>query len=420
VIVLCVRTWLVVSLVVVAACDSSSDPPPESVFPQENRFGRSIGGIVYSDSEPASFATVHIDKNANSGSDDDFNPGSDSMVYTTDDQGVYRFVTAPFRYDMTILHGSDVVVLRDFFGRYPWPQIGGTEPPKGFVVNVSPTLDPPLPSGMAASFFASGDDAATLSGDLASGLSLGIRHFATAAVGDGDSTAILYAVVYPEGGSIANATAYGRVPLFVQADRAAVVIVPVASVSDSANVAFEVSAPPGFLVEPIQISVDFGVRTISMPAATLAQDEQLHVALIPFARWIVQATATSAANAAVVTRSGLIAFDTSYPLTQITLPPPPVPISFANGVIEGDGIGVREHLLEPLDGQGQTLRILTLDRYSSLADPTLFQLPAPVGRYRWTMTNWPFVTQMEAMGGPDGRVNSPSATAASTEIVVAP
>jgi hypothetical protein len=345
------------------------------------------------------------------------------MLYTADDQGVYRFVTAPFRYDMTILHGSDVVVLRDFFGRNPWPQIGGTEPPKGFVVNVSPTLEPPLPSGMAASFFASGDDVATLSGDLASGLLLGIRHFATAAVEGGDSTAILYAVIYPEGGSLANATAYGRVPLFVQADRDAVVTLPITQFSESmgvANVAFEVSAPPGFLVEPIQISVDFGVRTISIPVVTLAQDEQLHIALIPSARWMAQATATSATNAAVVTRSGLIAFDTSYPLTQITLPPPPVPISFANGVLEGDGVGMREHLVEPLDGQGQTLRILTLDRSSPLADPTLFQLPAPAGRYRWTMTNWPFVKQMEAMGGPDGRINSPSATAAPREIVVTP
>ncbi|AKU93550.1 hypothetical protein AKJ09_00214 [Labilithrix luteola] len=442
-------TTALAALGLVAACDRSDTTHSRSTFGTEDNRSRSLGGHVFSEIEPVPDAVVRLTSNSNDGADALFEqqiPLAD-RTFVTDPFGFYAFNAGPSIYDLTIRNdhlaglscgaapctaARELVAFRGVQSRYFEPQIGGGMVPQAFVAPLQVAFDPPLDDDSAVTFFAFGDDVASLRTEGRT-VELGLRRFETSPRPNdtlNTTTATLHAVVYPKNAGILAATAFGHANLLVRADQANSVVISLTQLSTvtppTAPNSFSVFAPSGFTIQRLELWVDFGNRTISQLVATPLPNEVVQIPVIWYSWWRVRARAT---RGAIVSESELRIFDILKPVPTLTVPDAPVPVTVEGLTVTGDGEGMREHVFVPVDPGGTILSVLTTDRTTTLPNPQDFGLPAAAGRYTWTMRQWPQATRFENFVEPDGgvelgfngrdaRVNFPSSMAAPVEVVL--
>lgn len=433
----------------VVGCDRNDTSHSRSTFAAEQNRSRSMSGHVFSELEPVPDAVIRLTSNADAGADGLFDQQISlaDRTFVTDPFGFYAFNAGPSTYDLTIRNDHldglscgaapcaalhEVVALRGLQSRYFEPQIGGGMVPQAFVAPLQVALDPPLDDDSAVTFFAFGDDVASLRADGRT-VELGLRRFETAPRANdplNTTTATLHAVVHSKSGGILAATAFGHANLLVRAGQPNSVVIntmPLSSVPQPfAPNAFSVYAPSGFTIQRLEVWVDFGNRSMAQLVATPLPNEVVQIPVIWYSWWRVRARAT---RGEIVSESELRVVDILKPSATLTVPDAPVPEGVAGNMVSGDGEGMREHVFVPVDAGGTTLRVLTTDRTTTLPDPTEFGLPAATGRYTWTMRHWPAATRFENFVEPDGgvdlgfngrdaRVNFPSSIAAPVEVVL--
>ncbi len=388
------------------ACDSSGEEVAPSEFPDEQPvFGRQLQGRVLRGAATVRGAVVHVAPAPVFGTDSTLDPTSGAFLTTTDDSGRYRVLNGPFAYDLSVRKDREIATFRGLMGRLFDVPLGAEEPAEGFrSVVVASTVPPPTP-GNAVAFFVAGPDARSLSGS-ANPHVVTFRRF--------ESVVTLLAVEYPLRDGPAIAVREGRVDIRVTngGTVGAVVLTDPISSDRAREIALVVNAPPGFSTLPLDVVMDFGVRTASRPVARIAAGTPLRMTIVKDARYFVRAVAE---ERGALLDSGLLSFD-PWPTpgqVKIELPRLAVDTSFdgASG-FAAIGAGVVEHVLVPFAADGSALRVATHDRTTMLPDATRVGAPRASGRYAWTVQHFPTLKRTDNLAGEDVRMFTPVATTA--------
>jgi hypothetical protein len=201
---------------------------------------------------------------------------------------------------------------------------------------------------------------------------------------------------------------------------------------------FEATPPPGFALQPLEVEMDLGLRTSTIPVTRIAPGEPLDISIVAGARYTVHGRAVQADGA--VSDSGRFIFNSYDGKIPLTLPGPisaEAPIDDdaiatgkasntlgpttldAGGVLAARiGKGVIEHVLAPESGVGPVIRVVTASRATTLPDATVFGLAQPSGRHLWTFQHFPTLPRVDFLAGEDGRLTSPSWMSAPRVLVV--
>ena len=434
------RLWaisFVAAALACAACDSGEEVTPESTFPSEVPESRTLVGRVLAGTEPVPGALVRVDVSPGFSSDAKLNASAASArmgwlsrTDTTNAGGSYRFGLAPISHDLSIRAGSELVVFRALSVRAFDVPLATEATPSGFAAGLVPTTDPPTKPGNAVAYFVSGADARSLSAPGPGTRVVRFRRF--------ESTVTLHAVEYVATRGLAAAVAEGRREVLVRDGALVTPVVPMTLVPTTLKVMFDATPPPGFTVEPIEVEMDLGLRTSAASVTRIAPGVPLDLAIVTGARYAVRARATQADGA--MSDSGRFVFNASDGKIPLLLPSPisaeapidddaiatgkasntvgPTPLDAGGELAARLGKGVVEHLLRPASGDGVLIRVVTSSRSTVLPDATAFGLPAPTGRYLWTLQHFPTLPRTDFLGGEDGRISPPSWTSAPRVLVL--
>ena len=416
------------------ACDSAEEPLPASTF--TDPFPNELVGHVHAGTEPVAGALIRVDPSQGFPADPRLLAAAESdprlaRTTTTDAAGAYRIQFAPFVYDLSLTHDRDLYVFHDLVPRGFDPSFAVDAPVKGFKARVLPVTNPPARAGNATAYFVSGDAARAIVPvtDASGAFDATFRHF--------DSTITLHAIEYVAAAGPAAAVAEGKVDVHV---RDGVVVTPVLAmtlITLTGAATFEVTPPPGYLLEPIAMEMDFGLRTsaVPMPLTHVVPGHTLSFAVATDARYFVRARAT---QGGAVSDSGRF-FINPFAGNALTLPPPvsseapiddqaipmgegttPAPGELATGGTLAARLtkGIVEHALLPESGTGTTVHVVTGERATTLPDASALGLVPPTGRYLWTVQSFPTLSFTDRLNGEDGRVNPPSWKSAPRLIVV--
>lgn len=423
----CVATCLV-------ACESEEpDPTPLSRFAGEDPFSRLIVGRVSQGLEPVEGALVQVDPSSALASD----LATSAVVpfarnASTDASGFYRILFAPFIYDLSIRRERELFVFRSVAVRYYEPSLGSDEPVSGYRARLIPTTSPPPAVGNAVAYFVSGPDARAMSRDAGS-LEVAFRRF--------DTTVTLHAIEYVANDGLVNAVSQGKVDVRVGEGLAASPQVVMTPIAGKPVMTFEAVPPAGYALAPLEVFVDFGLRSTALPVARVTAGAPLTIGVAFEARYSVRARATVIANgAAAVSDSGETYFNAFGTTLKLVLPPPisaeapvdddaapggPAASTLTPAFLDPGGVlsarferGTLEHVLTPLSGDASTIRIVTAARETTLPDATRFGLPRPTGRYTWTTRHFATLPFVDRLSGDSARTISPTWTSAPRPIVL--
>jgi hypothetical protein len=421
-------TYLV-GLVTVAACDSGGDEvTPPSTFAAEDAFARRVTGRVLRGSEPVEGALVQVDPSPGFLTDAQLDTHPLARSTATDAAGRFRVQFAPLRYDLYSRHDRDVLVVRDVTARGFDLQLGDDLPVRGYEARIVPSTSRPPAPGNALAFFVSGGEARTIRpATTASDGSLEIvfRRFET--------TIKLHVLEYVADLGIASAVAQGSSDVLVRAGAVASTIVPLTPVDESAEMTFETAAPAGYVVAPIDVVVDFGLRSSASVVARVMPGTPVKLKLLP-GRYFARARATGDGASS---DSGLVGFDPKGGRATLLLPPPlsveapiddalPPPTALPTLDVGGAlaariSEGMVEHVLQPADPSqrdGATVRIATTSRVATFPDVTRLGLVRPTGRYLWTMEHFPALASTDKLSGEDGRAFTRSSRSVSRVLLL--
>jgi hypothetical protein len=420
--------------VVAAACDSGPEVTPESTFAAEVPESRNLIGRVLAGTESVPGALVRVDVSPGFATDTDLDARSRDVPLlprtdTTNGAGAYRFGFAPISHDLSIRAGRELFVVRALGVRVYDAPLGVEAAPTGFAARMVPTTSPPTKAGNTVVYFVSGKDARTLTSDAGT-QEVRFRTF--------ESTVTLHALEYVASIGPTAAVAHGQVDVLVRDGLTVTPSVPMELLPATAKPVFEAVPPPGYAVEPLEVEIDFGLRTSAVPIARVAAGVPLEMVIVLGARYAVRGRARSAEGA--VSDSGRLLFDPFLPKTTLTLPGPisaEAPIdddAIATGTatnslgpttLDANGAlaaklskGVVEHVLTPESGGGPVIRVVTSSRSTAVPDATAFGLPRPVGRHAWTFQHFPTLPRVDDLAGEDGRVNPASWTSAPRLLVI--
>ena len=418
------------------ACDTPEPGRPASTFPDPFPNASDLVGHVRDGTEPVAGALVRVDPSAAFPVDPRLLAAADNdprlvRTTTTDAAGAYRFQFAPFVYDLSLTHDRDLYVFHDLVTRAFDPPFAVDAPVTGFRARVVPTTNPPPRAGNATAYFVSGDDARAIVPvtDASGALDATFRHF--------DSTITLHAIEYVAAAGPAAAVAEGKIDLRV---RDGVVVTPVLAmtlITLMGAATFEVTPPSGYVLEPLAMEMDFGLRTsaVPLPLTHIVPGQTLSFLVATNARYFVRARAT---QGGAVSDSGRFYLN-PFGANALTLPPPvsseapiddqvipmgegtrPVPAELAAGGTLAARLtkGIVEHALLPESGAGTTVHVVTGERATTLPDATALGLAPPTGRYLWTLQSFPTLSFTDRLTGEDGRVSPPSWKSAPRVIVV--
>ncbi len=300
-------------------------------------------------------------------------------------------------------------------------------PVRGFRATLVPTIEPPPKAGNAVAFFVSGPAARTLREATTSGSrEVVFRQF--------ESTVTLHAVEYIAMRGPAAAVAEGRVEVRVRDGSVVPAVVPMTHVPTMLKVVFDATPPPEHTLAPLDLEMDLGVRTSTLPVTRIDRGVPLDLAIVTGANYYVRARAT---RGAAVSDSGRVLVDPALGTISLVMPAPisseaPIddgapatgapsspPVLDAGGVLAARfANGVVEHVLAPESGDGPIVRVLTSSRATTLPDATTMGLPRPTGRYLWTVRAFPLLPHIDNLSGQDARVKTASWTSAPKVIVV--
>ncbi len=430
--------WIHVALAsaVLIACDSGPDVTPVSTFPEPTPASREIVGHVRAGTEPVAGALVRVDPSpgfpvdprvlATAATDPRF-----TQTMTTAASGAYLFQFAPLVYDLSVANGRDLYVIHELEARSFDPALATEAPVTGFKARVLPSTSPPPPTGNATIYFVSGTDARAL--DPVAGapgaLQATFRQFA--------STITLHAIEYVAASGPSAAVAEGKIDIAVSSGGVVSPVVTMTPVTAVANATFSATPPPGYVLDPLEMEMDLGIRTdaVPLPLTHIVLGQVLHFGVATDARYFVHARARRGGAVSDSGRFRVNPFDQN----ALLLPPPvsteapiddsapPVgegttqspPVLAVGGTLSVRiSTGIVEHALLPQSGTGTTFHILTGNWTATLPDATVLGLPPPRGIYDWTVQSFPTVPFTERLGGEDGRVTPPSWTSAPHVVVI--
>lgn len=389
----------------VSACDSYGPGAPYAEFVNDDEpLARQIAGRIHRG--PALAEGVVVRRNASPTTDEakTFIAGE---AVVTDAFGFYQFPQAPGRYDLSIRKDHEIVVYRDLLFRYVEPSFPDDAAPRAWSAELALTVEPPPAAGRQLSFFASGQDVASVTGDRASGLRLAIRQFSLPGV-KGSPPPTLHVVEHPAGKSVAAATAYGKVELVVSAGKvtpATVRLEPVAPATSAGVI--DVEAPAGFVAPEVEVTMHFGIRSQAHVVGRIAAGGSLAVAKVPNAIYVVHARAS---REGALSDSGLIGWDPWASRSVLELPEPPALEGAEAGVFTARGTGPREHAFTSTTG-ADVVRVVTGARAVAASELARVAAAPPPGKYTWRVRHWPALSIPESLGGPDARVTVPWAEA---------
>ncbi|MDB5217243.1 MAG: hypothetical protein JWO86_5170, partial [Myxococcaceae bacterium] len=404
-----------------------TDPPPNAL---------DIVGHVHIGTERVAAALVRVDPSPGATVDplllaaSETNPKFARTV-TADAAGAYRLPFNPPVYDLSITHDRDVSVFRHVQSRAFDPLVAGEPPVTGFRARVLPSTNPPAPAGHATAYIVSGDEARTIAAvaGTSGAFDAVFRHF--------DATITLHAIEYVAAQGPGAAVAEGKLDVHV---RDGVVVAPIITMTPITLVSkatFEVTPPSGYVLAPLVLEMDFGVRTsaVPLPLTRVVPGETLKFAVATDARYFVHARAT---QGGAVSDSGRF-FINPFDRNALTLPPPvsseaPIddqatamdagttatpPVLALGGTLSARLTkGIVEHALLPENGTGTIVHVVTGDRATTLPDASALVLPPPSGRYLWTIQSFPTLPFTDRLNFEDGRVSPPSWTSAPRVLVV--
>jgi hypothetical protein len=399
------RQAFLACILVLAACDSSDDGNPYAEFIVREPLSREIAGRARRGANLVSGAVVRVQPAPTSAEFAAFDQSGVPPV-VTDSFGFYRFTKAPGWYDLSFRTGREVVVFRDLIFRYVEPSIGEDGPPPAWTGKLVVTVDPPPAADRELSFFVSGEDVVGVTGDLRAGLSVAMRQY-TLPGARGPNGPALHVVEHEAGKPVGFATAYGRTELVVTAEKATPVAVRMGAVLATNEATLDVSAPPGFTVAEVDVSMYFGVRSATKLVGKTAPGGSITVRPVPNAIYAVHARGT---NGAQTSDSGLPGFDPGAKRTLVELPQAPSLDGFDGKALTARATGVREHAL--VSAAGDTFRFVTTSSGVTLSELARLDAVPPPGTYTWRVTHWPALKQTENLAGPDARVANTTATSA--------
>ena len=418
------------SLAVYAGCDGGGDAPePVSVFATEGPYARQILGRVLRGTEVVVGANVRIvpvgDLAASAGLDAASNPGQQT---SSDLGGKYYIPNGPAFYDLSIRKDREVVVFRSLTNRYFEPSFGVAVPLRGFAARVAPSTSPPVAPGNAVAYFVSGVEARAVSAE-GSSLVATFRNFT--------SRVSLHAVEYVASEGLVAARRWGvaDVPLTDGGGASAVVAtnaIPLAAAAggagDTNQLTIDAVPPPGFTVSSIDLVMDLGLRTSAQTIARPANGAPFRLDIVRSARYFVRAVAR---RGEAISDSGLQFINPFVARTTVLLPRVVKESAFDASAgftaVADDTIceitptfgtdnpacrSVVEHVLVPASPAGTSLRVLTTDRATALPDVTSLGVPAPRGKYAWTVLQYPTVQRVDGLSGEDARAVASFSTTA--------
>lgn len=408
------RRVAILAFFLAAACDSQADPEgaSNSPFLKESDNERQLAGLVFSGTEAVERIPLRMDPSAIYVDDTRLAATKDPAWSTLTAGGAYRFYNAPLRYDLTFARGSEVIVFRDLMYRYVEPSIGEGSAPKTFRAKTRVLVEPPAKPGSALTILAAGNDVVGFRFDSARAEGeLDIRQYATSAT--------LFAVEHDAAKGIGSATSWARVDVSVTADAvatASLALVPLLDVPTPFVI--DTKAPPGFVVEQIDVTVDFGVPGSTAVVAKVPSGSTVTYTPIPFSRPLARVRATRADGATswspavfVDPKPGKIVLELPEPANDLA---PPIGVG---GTVFATGKGVHEHVLVPASGAGASLRVVTVEGHATLPDVTRSGLPAPRGKYLWTVARYPDVSLPDFFSGREVRTVFSSAKTPPREVV---
>ncbi len=409
--------------VALATACVGDEPPAASTFAETDEFTRQVAGRVIRGTEPVEGSLVQIDPTI---------PETDVLVDltavrrvdTTDAFGRYRVQAAPRLYDLTVRTGRDVFAFPALSARNLDIQLGRDASVRGFSARVVPTIYPPPAPGSSLAYFVTGADARTIApvpGETGS-LEVVFRRYS--------ATLLLHVVEYVTSRGLAGAVREGRHDIDVTNGAAVGVPVVTIEVKTTKTIVFDAVPPPDYALTPLDVVMDFGLRTSTSPVARVAAGQALDIAIVPGGRYFVRGTASGRGAS---TDSGLARFDPATARFALPLPfpvsgeapiddtaqPPASDVTLETGGVFSARIsgGVVVHSLAPVTGEG-TIEIASSSRITKLIDVTRLGLPHPAGRYLWTMQYFPTVQDMTGFTGEDVRVFFPSSRSVSRQLVL--
>lgn len=421
---------------VFVACDSGVPPKPSSTFPDEGVNSRQLVGHVRAGTEPVAGALVRVDPSPGFLPDERLLAASETdprfaRTMATDAAGLYRFQFDPLVYDLSLAHDRDLYVFHDLVFRAFDPPFAVEAPVTGFAARVLPTTNPPPRSGNATAFFVSGDEARSIAPVPGSAgvFDATFRHF--------DSTITLHAVEYVAALGPAAAVAEGKLDVRVRDGVAVTPVITMTVVTTKGAATFQATPPPGYELLPLELEMDFGLRTsaVPLPLPRLAPGDVLNLAVATDARYFVRARATKGGAVSDSGRYRVNPFDKNplvlpppvsseapiddeaIPMGEGTTSAPPV-LALGGPLAARLTTGILEHALIPESGTGTIIHVVTGDRTTTLPDAGALGLAPPTGRYLWTVQSFPTLSFTDRLSGEDGRVTPPSWKSAPRVIVV--
>lgn len=409
------RWALVLSVFLAAACDSRADleGSSNSPFLKEADNERGLGGRVYVGTEDAASVAVRMEPSALYANDVRLAATKDPSWSTfTSPNGGYQFLNAPLRYDLTFARGTEVIAFRELAFRYVELSIGETSTPRAFRAKTRLVPQPAPKPGHAIAYFAKGTDVTAFRADpsRAEG-EIEFRQFTT--------TATVFAVEYDAAKGIGFASSWGGIDLSLSANAVVDANVGLVPLNDPPKTfTVETEAPPGFTVDSVEVVVDFGVPQSAEVVAKVKSGATVTYNPIPFSRPLARARATRGDGAVSTSLATFV--DPTPGRLLLKLPDAPsiveTPAS-AGGTVRASGKGVHEHILVPASGTGTSLRIVLAEGSSVLPDVTRLGLPAPSGRYLWTVARWSDLDVPDQLAGREVRQILANARTAPREIV---
>lgn len=388
-----------------AECNPDNDPGatpgrrvkqcPTSEFLSEDIWSREVYGRVRRGEELVEGALVQVDRTSGGG------PSAPPLPLTTvtDKVGYFSGLrAAPLRYDISARMDDDVIVYRGVGGRYFEPSIDVSARTfaRAFTAGVDIAFDRPTPPDHSIAYFASGDEIFAVNGDAEHGLSVLLGKYT--------KPATLHAVEYETAGGLQKATAYAKADVVVDAGERRFARFAWAPITRFVSTKFIVKAPPGFVVEPVDVLAGVtptsDARLVSVPNNTA-----LPYPVIPNMYYSFHARATRADGA--VTDSGESVLNIDLPEVEASLEASlPTSISPAEGETRGPGDvfvasgekGVFEHLLVS-QTSGPTVRMVTRSTDTILPDVTALGAAAAAGPYTWTVRAFPTAKVIEDLSG---------------------
>lgn len=372
-------------------------------MPEDAR-GREVGGVVRRGEDLVAGAVVRADPTPGFASA----TSADAVSTITDAAGFFGGLRPiALRYDLSVKLGEDLLYYRSVARRYIEPSLEGPRvSARAYTARAVLRLDRAVPEGRAIALFASGDGVLGVAGQDGGVVSVLQQRFTTHAA--------IHVLEYESSGGFEQATAYGKAELTLDASVTKLADVTLAPIGSFVEPTFSVSAPAGLAPAEVEIRFSF-TRTSGALLATVPLGSPTELPAIPNAGYTCRARA---ARDGAVSDTGEVWFDPYRPVTELTLPAPPVAVAPLDGEARApgesllvDGEGVFEHILTP-EGGGRTLRIITRQRDATLPDPALLGARPASGPHSWTVRSFPSVRFAEDLSGLDARRHRASGASA--------